>query len=515
MSAELRPQIRILYPPISPAIIKCEYGKFPRTHATAQCPNPGYMVEILAAIMDELKYDIIPVALEPKDLGNGTHFGSVVGNKTDGFLQYILSDKVDTIAVPFHYYGSSREVFDFSTPIYNTTAGFFYKKQLHKTNNWFEFFKVYNRTVWLAMGLLLLVIVVFLHVAKCLELRQERTKRPTFNQRIRFQCQIIWYALQFLLGHAHFGKFKSGAVNLGLLILSCCYGFVILGLYSSWILSLKLDPIISTPLKDISQLAQMISAKKYHMIATQKKASDFELLKRANLSALRKITEALEKNPIKIMENDRAVRRHLVKDHSAVYVEADEKLYLDLQRQCGIEELQEHIFNLPAVLVFRKGNVLMEPINRVVRKRRDLIMKIMNRYLGLDYDEINAIPCRRDKESQILPYFGLMAMWVVMCGVGTGCLILELVVHRVGGRLSKGSLTNEELNKMESNRYFISHVQTPSINSSFTTCPSYSLTAQSSIVSSNFVEVKRNVQFPTNNLVVDQQSTLRRRRFST
>ncbi|KAI6216824.1 hypothetical protein M3Y95_01255100 [Aphelenchoides besseyi] len=425
-----RQEIRILYPQIAPAINKC-IGKFPRTRSSSQCTTPGYMVEVVAAIMDELNLEIIPVVLEEKDHWNGTHFGSVVGNKTGGFLPYILEGKVDTIALPFHDYGASGQFYDLSTPLYSTTASFFYKKQFHRGNDFFEFFKVYNRTIWCAMGLLLLVVIVFLHVAKCLEVRQDRSNRTNLKQRVRFQCQIIWYALQFLLGHASFGKFKSGAVNLGLLILACCYGFVVLGLYGSYILSLKLDPIITTPIRDLNQLADVIGTKEFHLISTHKKASDFELLKRANLSVLRKITEALKDNPIEILEHDEAIREHLMHDQSAVYVEADEKIYLDLQRQCGVVQIQEHIFNLPAVLVFRKNDPRLKSINRVIKRHRDLIMKILNRYLGLDDDEINTSVCSSDRESQLLPYFGLLAMWFAMCVIGAVCLLLEMAVHHV------------------------------------------------------------------------------------
>jgi hypothetical protein len=47
----------------------------------------------------------------------------------------------------------------------------------------------------------------------------------------------------------------------------------------------------------------------------------------------------------------------------------------------------------------------MEPINNVIRQRRDLFMKITNRYLGLDYDEINEKLCGRDKEAGLCCFY--------------------------------------------------------------------------------------------------------------
>lgn len=91
---------------------------------------------------------------------------------------------------------------------------------------------------------------------------------------------------------------RAFLVNTGLLILSCCYGIVILGIYGSWILSLKLNPLVLSPIKDIARLAKLISNGDYHLIATTNKARDFALLRRANLSILRTISEALENNPV-------------------------------------------------------------------------------------------------------------------------------------------------------------------------------------------------------------------------
>lgn len=119
-----------------------------------------------------------------------------------------------------------------------------------------------------------------------------------------------------MLGHAQFGKFRSSSgkylnalglleqslflVNWGLLLLSCCYGSLVMGIYGSWILSLRLDPVTVLPIKDIDHLARLIGSQEYHLQLSPIKARNFELLRRANLSILRKVSEALESNPIRL-----------------------------------------------------------------------------------------------------------------------------------------------------------------------------------------------------------------------
>jgi hypothetical protein len=48
----------------------------------------------------------------------------------------------------------------------------------------------------------------------------------------------------------------------------------------------------------MDRLARLIRKHEYHMIATPAKALDFGLLRKANLTILRTISEALEHNPI-------------------------------------------------------------------------------------------------------------------------------------------------------------------------------------------------------------------------
>lgn len=128
-----------------------------------------------------------------------------------------------------------------------------------------------------------------------------------------------------------------------------------MGIYGSWILSLKLNPSTMPPIKDIDSLAELIRNSEFRMIATPPKALDFTLLRRADLLILKSISDALHHNPIHLSRSDSGIIDNLIQDRSVVYVEADEQLYLDLQKHCGIEELTEHISNIPAVFVFRKG----------------------------------------------------------------------------------------------------------------------------------------------------------------
>ncbi|CAD5211180.1 unnamed protein product [Bursaphelenchus okinawaensis] len=389
--------------------------EFPTLHASKNCVYPGFMVEILNDLASHMNITLEPV-IEDVDLKQSLLRKALIDKegKPNGELQYLYNGTVDLIASPFQITNHRLKWFDFSREMYHTDTSMIVSKDLTLSNNVWSFFGTYSSSTWLAILTALIL-------------------------------QIIssWQMLRLQLMQPEKIYFKSLAGRVSILLFSLVQCAVLLGVFSTWILSSIITETIETPIEKIEVLIKRVRDGQLTMIAARPETWFYEKISQSDEYIYKEIRLALERNPLRYINTTDTTMRKVSTGNFVSFVQDDEDTKFATLTYCNIMEITVEMPTVTGHLLFRKNHPLLPLFNQAITENQAHILRIINKYKNLSRKLKNQY-CTRSLAPtplRILPYCGLFIVCSVVIAVSCVILLMEAYVtevrHRRQGKVFK------------------------------------------------------------------------------
>ncbi|CAD5224055.1 unnamed protein product [Bursaphelenchus okinawaensis] len=389
---------------------------------TRRCPWPGLFVEYIQLFSNHAKYKTIEytnpaVDYNVNEKGDWTEIYEMLRNGT-----------IDTLAYGLMRTNARLVDYDFSDVLYNSPIYAVHRKSYGDSETTFAFFTIYGFDVVMALlGIIFLQIVFYwLHSVLI-----ECYKDVTYNTVV----DSVWSAFSLQLGQALKTKRITRAVNFNRLMFSFINTPILMGLYSTWIVSNRLtateDGAISTYDDLIDALA---SNRKYLIQYTGSADWFFEELETSHVYPFYFIRKTLYNNPIHRVSIDEGFN-HLNNGDGVALLPDDSQVFQKVVGLCNLQKLNGAIEGIDRRFMVRKNRAdrLLIDMNNFIAHHVPSLALIYNKYKS-------QLIKRRGKCDQKLPnterpYRGLMYVWLALCVISTCVFVVEMILKLRGKTL--------------------------------------------------------------------------------
>ncbi|KAI6184633.1 hypothetical protein M3Y97_00617300 [Aphelenchoides bicaudatus] len=221
---------------------------------------------------------------------------------------------------------------------------------------------------------------------------------------------------------------KTYAVKFNFLFVSMLQGVILMGVYSSWILSQKLATDRTGDLNGIKELIAALEDKSRYLVSTTASDWFFEQINKSETYPHNAIRAALQKNPIRFRRTmGESLQEANTKGGMIALVEDDRLMFLS-KSYCNLVLMDEPISIVSAHLLFRKNSPMVKAVDEAIVKNEMLIAKAFRKYM--DYAERQEHGrCNNQKTTALAkPYYGLCFIWGGLMLVALGFVIIECLI---------------------------------------------------------------------------------------
>ncbi|CAD5213926.1 unnamed protein product [Bursaphelenchus xylophilus] len=334
-------------------------------------------------------------------------------------MRYVEEGRADTIAYPFQRTRSRTERVLFSHKLYTAKLFLFHRHFHENESRQWSFFQVYDDRLWMLIGLILLAQMFFYVFHNAVE----------HGLDLRSIGDAFWYSIQIHLGRPVQGQHTTTAVRFNMVSVSFMHVAIVLGLYSSWIVSQRFhkhDELLSG-WADVFQ--RLDKGNMY--LALPKDDFFYERLMEAEAHPFTSLHELYQKKPsiIKFCPNQRECLSWANSSNALFPLLDESTLHRAMKFYCKIVPPKHPMLEMNARLIFKKGDEqLMEKFDEAIQKNEFMLKMIHNRYVS----RIQEPPelCR-EKPSVDQPYQGLFTIYTcLMITASLACCIEILVAKR-------------------------------------------------------------------------------------
>ncbi|KAI6238011.1 hypothetical protein M3Y99_00727800 [Aphelenchoides fujianensis] len=414
-------KLRVAFPRQFPAA-STECGHFPHLLTSSDC----LMVEIVKLIATELKAEIEVYPIDTGDHEFST--GIVTSQKATGLMGLVWNQTVETLAYPLQSTELRKKLFNFSFPLYNVETNILHRRHDTRLSSLYSFFTIYDMTSWTFMALILGVQVLFF-IAH--EYAKDAYELMDFNR----VTNGLWNAMQLSLGQPLRLQKRDYALRLNLIVMQFLHFIVLLGVYSSWVLSEKLALNEPVAIEGMSDLVHALEQKERRFVSTTGRDWFYETVNHSNTHPYNRIREAMKKNPLVVTRSKMKTLELVDRGNGlAVVNEDDESMFMMKRSFCNILPISEPAAVKSAHLIFKNGNPWIERVNAAIRNNSVAIVRIYRKYMHYK-DRLHPPDCphrsTRINNHVTLPYYGLCLVWAILIGVSTVVFFLEFFLARV------------------------------------------------------------------------------------
>ncbi|KAI6238012.1 Glutamate receptor 2.1 [Aphelenchoides fujianensis] len=339
------------------------------------------------------------------------HSASPVDGKADGMMGEVFHNYVDTVAYPFQKTQIRQTIFDFSIPLYYSECQVLHGKRTNQSNTLWTFFSVYDRFSWMIMGAILFLQALF-YVGNLFCQEEEKI---TFRKVV----DSVWLAVQIELGQATTFVMRTFAVKFNFLFVSLLQGVIVMGVYSSWILSQKLSLDKTGDLNSFSELVDAIQSRQRYFVSTTASDWFYESLNKSEAYPYNSLRAAIRNNPVRFTRTQDEVLEEANSKGGLIALMQDDRLNLLSKTYCNLVTMDTPVSVASAHLLFRRGSPLIPAVNEAIAK------------------------------NQMLIYFGLCIGWGALMTVATAICLLECLVAAIrgGGRPATATISPRSIVK--------------------------------------------------------------------
>ncbi|CAD5215479.1 unnamed protein product [Bursaphelenchus xylophilus] len=424
----MRP-LNVYYPPFFPAVDHSECREFPTLHPTVNCMYPGFMVEILnhlvrdmnltlvSALSSEFRRDLFRKPLIDKE------------GKPHGEFLLLYNGTIDIIASPFQPTEGRKRWFTFSHPMYQTDTSIIIGKNLGLSSSMWSFFRTYSSNTWLAI---LVALVVQIMVCTCIRYFEASfTKQKPITV-----VESGWQMLRLQLMQPEKIYFKSIAGRLSILLFSLVQCAVLLGVFSTWILSSIITESIENPIDRLGLILRQIRDGKKTMIASRYETWFYEKIYNSDENLFKEFRWALEKNPLQKVETIDETLAHISSGNYISFAQDDEDTKYTTLKYCNILEITTGMPTVSSHLLFRKDFELIDQFNQAIFENQAHILRIVKKYKNLSKKKTQRFcsPSVGPAPLRIIPYSGLLIVCFIIIIVALVILIVENYTRMVQKR---------------------------------------------------------------------------------
>ncbi|KAI6221535.1 hypothetical protein M3Y95_00972100 [Aphelenchoides besseyi] len=416
------PILRVLFAREYPSANE-ECRSFPHLKVSKRCPFPGLFVEIMNLIAEHLNSTIeVHEYITDRDgKTSGFDIGKIENGRVSGLMGEVYNNFADTIAYPFQNTTIRSTVFDFSTPLYYSECQILHGKKTNQSNTLWTFFNVYDKYSMAIMLAILFLQALFYVGNQCCQ--QNEYEPLTFRQII----DSIWLAVQIQLGQATTFCMKTLAVKFNFLFVSLLQGVIVMGVYSSWILSQKLSVDRSGDLNSFAELVDAIQSRQRYFVSTTASDWFYESLNVSDTYPYNSLRNAIKINPIRLTRTQNDVLEEASNGGGLIALMQDDRLNLLSKQKCNLVVMDSPVSLAPAHLIFRKNSPLIPAVNEAIVKNQMLIMRAFRKYMDVGTRLENG-GCAHTRTPVDRPYFGLCIAWVGLMIVASGICFIECIV---------------------------------------------------------------------------------------
>ncbi|CAD5232660.1 unnamed protein product [Bursaphelenchus xylophilus] len=410
--------ITVYYPKTFPAVNE----HCPEHQVLRKCPWPGLFVEYIQMFASYSHYQIRPYVNAELDV--------LVNENGDWRMAFELlrNGTIDTIAYGFMKTAIRLKQYDFSDVLYNSPIYPIHRKSFGDTESTFSFFTIYGRDVVLALGSIIFLQVAFYFTHSMLF---DVQRRSPYNAAV----DSVWSALALQLGQSTKGNKRSRAVNFNRLMFSFINTPILLGLYSTWIVSNRLSADTDGTITSYQDLINKLSSgQKYLIEYTGTVDWFFEEIESSNVFPFKDIRNTLQRNPTRRVTINQSYQ-HLNDGDGVALLPDDTQSFQKVLELCNLEKINTAIESIDRRFLLRQNRPdrLVQDLNAFIRKKVPAIALVYNKYRGQLTK--GRAQCGRRRPDTQRPYRGLMYVWLGLCAASTLVFCFEVLLSLRGKRL--------------------------------------------------------------------------------
>ncbi|KAI1705398.1 hypothetical protein Ddc_15764 [Ditylenchus destructor] len=292
-SAERR-SIRVIFGRNPPdAFATC--NQFPTLTPTLDCPFPGWTAEIIRMIADFAKLEVIPVILD-ESVGS-VNWGYNDNGTWTGVLGMLKAGEADTVCNLYQYMSDHVSSFSYSYPVIGVRDIYITKPKRKSISMslWNAFFP-YEPTVWIILLMALIMQSTLATVVSKLE--YVLSLRPVFNPIEKF-----WQYLRLQIHQTTEFQtpFRLHSGNISFIFYAVIQATLFTNLYTAVLLSALIQGQEPQPWDSYNEMVSLVKAGEYSMVIDKldyQEGSFLEMLTFTNISHLRNLRDAINKNPV-------------------------------------------------------------------------------------------------------------------------------------------------------------------------------------------------------------------------
>ncbi|KAI1701695.1 hypothetical protein DdX_15949 [Ditylenchus destructor] len=379
-SAERR-SIRVIFGRNPPdAFATC--NQFPTLTPTLDCPFPGWTAEIIRMIADFAKLEVIPVILD-ESVGS-VNWGYNDNGTWTGVLGMLKAGEADTVCNLYQYMSDHVTSFSYSYPVIGVRDIYITKPKRKSISMslWNAFFP-YEPTVWIILLMALIMQSTLATVVSKLE--YVLSLRPVFNPIEKF-----WQYLRLQIHQTTEFQtpFRLHSGNLSFIFYAVIQATLFTNLYTAVLLSALIQGQEPQPWESYNEMVSLVKAGEYSMVIDKldyQEGSFLEMLTFTNISHLRNLRDAINKNPV-VLTRSIFEALDYVERGGYIFPTKQDSLALQLAKErCDLFYFEDEHMQEPEFFIFSKDNSLLREWNAAIRGVQPFIRRTFQKYFLLGY----------------------------------------------------------------------------------------------------------------------------------
>ncbi|CAD5215487.1 unnamed protein product [Bursaphelenchus xylophilus] len=389
------------------------------------------MVELINLFADSLNLTVEPVIIQKQD-PELVHVPLIVNGKANGLPKLLANGSVDLIAAPFQVTKSRSNLFSFSEPLYTLSTSMLTHDPISLNSDIWSFFRTYTSETWTVILIALLLQISVCVMIRYFEAKVIRTKHIGV-------LESAWQMLRLQLMQPEKIYFTSLAGRLSIMIFSLVQCAVLLGVFSSWILtSIIRDAATDVPFESMDNFVKGLMAKKFYMISAEPDTWFFEEVNQSQVFPFKQLRAALERNPLRRVDRTRVALQAVVNDKAVVFMQSDSDTFYTSVKFCNLNRVYQDMPVVTSHLMFRKNWPLAALFNRSIVENKMHVNRILRKYKTLLTKDKPICKTKSLHSSlSIYPYLGLVIICMTIISVSFFILFLENFVHSAKKSLTK------------------------------------------------------------------------------
>ncbi|KAI6179936.1 hypothetical protein M3Y98_00665000 [Aphelenchoides besseyi] len=308
-------------------------------------------------------------------------------------LNLIQMDVIDTCATSFVDL-PFRTGLEFSNTLFYTQTFLLHGRKKRTFNSIWLYFKIYDKWIWFGIVVVTMVQSLFYFLQSAM-LEHKRT--------VYFHWfEATWKAIQLLFFKIGYETSTRHSVQLNTFLFSFLQSVVIMGVYSSLILSdhLRADPRVS--LHTFDELIRDLEDGRRYFATDGDMGWFYAVINNSHHWPYVQIRSTFRSNPIRWTQSQDEALELAVNDRGIVVI--NDRQTISLRYQCSLISLTaEEFLHQPVSLPLKLNSVWLAPINRWIEENAVHIIRLRKKYLNLTYEEHNDRFCRSVAQSGMRP----------------------------------------------------------------------------------------------------------------